>query len=155
MEAQATPGLAPLDLAFGVRGAAPVRHAAAPTLGFELEISTRSPLQIQSVNLQVQVQIAARRRSYAKAEEAQLAELFGEPHRWSDTLRTLLWLQTTQVVPAFTGATVIELRVPCTYDFEVSAAKYMAALREGRCRSSCCSAARSSTAATAACCRPR
>jgi hypothetical protein len=108
-----------------------VRYAAAPTLGFELEISTRSPLQIQSVNLQVQIQIAARRRSYAKAEEAQLAELFGEPHRWSDTLRTLLWLQTTQVVPAFTGATVIELRVPCTYDFEVSAARYMAALREG------------------------
>jgi hypothetical protein len=131
VEAQATPGFAPLELAFGVRGAAPVRYAAAPTLGFELEISTPSPREIQSINLQVQVQIAGRRRSYAAAEQAQLAELFGEPTRWADTLRTLLWLRTTQVVPAFTGATVIELQVPCTYDFEVTAAKYIGALRDG------------------------
>jgi hypothetical protein len=35
------------------------------------------------------------------------------------------------VVPAFTGATVVELQVPCTYDFDVSASKYLAALRDG------------------------
>jgi len=131
LEAQTTPEVAPLDLAFGVRGAAPVRYAAVPTLGFELEISTQSAYSIQSVNLQVQIQIASRRRSYAEAEQAQLEELFGEPLRWSDTLSTLLWLRTTQVVPAFTGATVVELQVPCTYDFDVSASKYLAALRDG------------------------
>jgi hypothetical protein len=122
---------APPELDFGVRGAAPVRYAAVPTLGFELELSTRAPQAIQTVNLDVQVQIAARRRSYAGTEHDQLQELFGEPQRWSETLRTLLWLRTTQVVPAFTGATVIELKVPCTYDFEVTAAKYLGALDGG------------------------
>ena len=131
MDAQATPGVHAPELDFGVRGAAPVRYAAVPTLGFELEITTRAPQAIRSINLGVQVQIAARRRSYAPDEHAQLQELFGEPHRWSDTLRTLPWLRTTQVVPAFTGATVVELRVPCTYDLEVTAANYLAALRDG------------------------
>ena len=114
-----------------MRGAAPVRYAAVPTLGFELEVTTRATQAIRSINLGVQVQIAARRRSYAPEEHAQLQELFGEPHRWSDTLRTLPWLRTTQVVPAFTGATVVELHVPCTYDLEVTAASYLAALHDG------------------------
>jgi hypothetical protein len=130
LEAQVTP-VQPLELDFGVAGAAPVRHAAVPTLGFQLEIATRSELQIRSISLDVQIQIATRRRSYEEEEQAQLQELFGEPQRWSTTLRTLLWLRTTQVVPAFAGATTVELQVPCTYDFDVTAAKYLAALRDG------------------------
>jgi hypothetical protein len=131
VEANVTRGVQPLELDFGVRGAAPVPYAAVPTLGFELEITTRSELEIKTVSLDVQVQISARRRSYAHDEQAQLLELFGETHRWSYTLRSLLWLRTTQVVPGFTAATVVELQVPCTYDFDVTAAKYLAALREG------------------------
>ncbi len=34
-------------------------------------------------------------------------------------------------MPAFTGATVADLDVPCTYDFEVTATKYLAALEDG------------------------
>ncbi len=130
MEAQVTP-VQPLELEFGITGAAPVQYAAVPTLGFQLEIATPSELQIRSISLDVQIQIAARRRSYDEEEQGQLQELFGEPHRWSTTLRTLLWLRTTQVVPTFTGATAVELQVPCTYDFDVTAAKYLAALRDG------------------------
>jgi uncharacterized protein DUF6084 len=131
LEADVTRGVQPLELDFGVRGAAPVPYAAVPMLGFELEITTRSELEVKTVSLQVQVQISARRRSYATEEQARLLELFGETHRWSETLRSLLWLRTTQVVPGFTAATVVELQVPCTYDFDVTAAKYLAALREG------------------------
>ena len=126
-----TRGVQPLEVDFGVRGAAPVPYAAVPMLGFELEITTRSELEIKTISLDVQVQISARRRSYASEEQAQLLELFGETHRWADTLRSLLWLRTTQVVPGFTAATVVALQVPCTYDFDVTAAKYLAALRDG------------------------
>ena len=114
-----------------MRGAAPVQYAAAPTIGFQLGIESRGDEPIRSVVLDVQLQIAARRRSYSPAEQPRLGDLFGESHRWSDTLRTVPWLRTTQVVPGFTGETLVSLQVPCTYDFEVTGAKYLAALEDG------------------------
>jgi len=120
-----------IELDFSVAGAAPVRYAAAPTLGFELAIGSRGSEPIRSVVLDVQIQIAARRRSYDEGEQARLMDLFGRPDGWSKTLRTFPWLRTTQVVPGFTGDTVVNLEVPCTYDFEVTAAKYLAALSGG------------------------
>jgi len=105
--------------------------AAIPTIAFGIRIACRSGHPIQSIVLGVQVQIAARRRAYSDAEEQSLLELFGEPDRWATTLRTLLWTRTTQVVPAFTGETLVDLHVPCTYDFEVTAAKYLQALGDG------------------------
>jgi Family of unknown function (DUF6084) len=120
-----------IDLDFAVEGAATVEHAAVPTLGFALRIVSRSGHAVRSVLLDAQVQIAARRRGYEHDDETRLAEVFGDPKRWSSTLRTLPWLRTTQVVPAFAGETVVELLVPCTYDFDVTAAKYLQALGEG------------------------
>ena len=35
------------------------------------------------------------------------------------------------MVPGFTGATQVDLPLECTYDFEVAAAKYLHALRDG------------------------
>jgi hypothetical protein len=77
------------------------------------------------------VQIAATRRRYGEDEQAQLADLVGVPERWGATLRTLPWLRATLVVPPFAGSTTAQLDVPCTYDFEVAAARYLAALRRG------------------------
>jgi hypothetical protein len=135
VEAQATSrpsfGAPLLELDFGVRGAAPVEYAAVPTLGFELAIESRGSEPIRSVVLDVQVQIAARRRSYGEQEQPRLMDLFGRPDGRSRTLRTFPWLRTTQVVPAFSGETVVRLELPCTYDFEVTAAKYLAALDGG------------------------
>jgi hypothetical protein len=81
--------------------------------------------------LDVQVRIAATQRGYDEAEQAQLGDLFGEPRQWADTLRSLLWTRASLVVPPFDGATVVDLIVPCTYDFDVAAAKYLAGLRDG------------------------
>jgi hypothetical protein len=50
---------------------------------------------------------------------------------WGTTLRTLLWSRLTTVVPPFTGSTVVELPLVCTYDFEVAAARYLDALDDG------------------------
>ena len=68
---------------------------------------------------------------------------------WGTTLRTLLWTRTTLVVPPFTGQTDVDLLVPCTYDLEVDrVALPRRAAATARCRSSSCSAARSSTRPT-------
>jgi len=101
-----------LALRFRVQGAEPLEFAAVPTLRFKLAIDSDGPEPIRSLLLDVQLQIAARRRGYGEAEEARLADLFGEPARWGSTLRTLPWTRTTLVVPAFGDATVAELDVP-------------------------------------------
>lgn len=122
-------GAAP-ELRFTVLGCEPLAHAAAPALRFSLAIDARGAA-VRSVMLGVQVRIAATQRGYSEAEQAQLGDLFGAPHRWGDTLRGLLWTHGTVVVPPFEGATVVDLPVPCTYDFDVAAAKYLAGLRDG------------------------
>ena len=43
----------------------------------------------------------------------------------------MLWTHANVTVPAFTGSTVVDLPVPCTYDFNVAAAKYFHSLEGG------------------------
>ena len=118
-------------LAFDVVGAEPERFAAVPTLGFRLRIAETSGQAIQAIALRCQIVIEPRKRHYSGAEEDLLFELFGAPARWGDTLQTLLWANTSIVVPGFTGSTEVELPMVCTYDFEVAAAKYLHALGDG------------------------
>jgi hypothetical protein len=115
--------------AFAVEGAARVEHVAAPTLAFALRIDSDRP--IRSILLDTQIQIAARRRPYDAAAKERLFELFGPAEQWGGSLRTLLWARLTQVVPAFTGSTVVALHVPCSYDLEVAASRYFGALADG------------------------
>jgi hypothetical protein len=129
IEAAASTGAVP-ELGFTVLGCEPLRHAAAPSLRFSLAIDAQGAA-VRSVMLDVQLRIAATQRGYSEAEQAQLGDLFGEAHRWGDTLRNLLWTHAALVVPPFDGSTVVDLIVPCTYDFDVAAAKYLAGLRDG------------------------
>jgi len=123
-------GLAP-DLDFAVRDAVPERHSAAPALNFDLHVERLGGGPVTSVLLDVQVQIAARRRPYSEGEQAGLGELFGTPDRWGTTLRTLLWLRTTLVVAPFVDATDATLTIPCSYDLEATAPNYLSALEHG------------------------
>ena len=118
-------------LRFGVEPALAPEHVAVPTVRFPVSIEAAPGQEIRSILLDVQIQIAARRRGYDPPETDRLLELFGTPERWGTTLRTLLWTRTTAVVPPFTGATVFDLDVPCTYDLEVTAGRYFAALAGG------------------------
>jgi hypothetical protein len=118
------------ELGFAVLDVRSADHAAVPTLLFMLEIEAAGR-SIRSILLDVQIQIAARQRPYGEAAQERLLELFGTPERWRTTLRTLPWLRTTAVVPPFEGSTVIELAVNCTYDLEVTASRYFAALEDG------------------------
>jgi hypothetical protein len=119
------------ELSFAVEGAEPLEHAAAPTLRFALRIESPDEQPIKSILLDTQIQIAARRRPYDAAAHDRLFELFGPSANWGTSLRTLLWTRTTRVVPPFTGATVVDLDVPCSYDLEVIASRYFDALGDG------------------------
>jgi hypothetical protein len=119
------------ELAFSVRGAEPLEYAAVPTLKFALGIAAPGRQEIRSVLLDVQIQIGARERGYDEVTQERLLELFGAPDRWATTLRTLPWLRTTVVVPSFQADTQVDVRVPCSYDFEVTASRYLAALADG------------------------
>jgi hypothetical protein len=119
------------ELAFGVERATALEYAAVPTVQFALRVEAAGGEAIRSILLDVQIQIAARRRSYDAHATEQLTDLFGTPDRWGETLRTLPWVRPTVIVPPFTGSTVVDVPVTCTYDLEVSAAQYLQSLRDG------------------------
>jgi hypothetical protein len=119
------------DLDFGVEGAEVLEFAAVPSLLFKLRIENLEDEPIRSVALNTQIRIAATQRHYDVVEQERLLEVFGEPSRWKDTLRSLLWTHTVLQVPRFSGSTVVDMPVPCTYDLEVVWAKYFYALEDG------------------------
>jgi hypothetical protein len=119
------------ELAFSVEGAEGVQHSALPMVRFALRVTAPEGRAIRSVLLDTQIQIAARRRSYDAAAEEKLFELFGAPADWGVTLRTLPWTRITIVVPPFTGSTVADVDVPCSYDLHVAASRYFDALDGG------------------------
>lgn len=120
------------DPEFAVVGAEVLPYAAEPTLLFKLSIrNATAGEKIHAIMLRVQIRIEATRRHYNAEAESRLLELFGEPHRWGETLRSLLWTHSTLNVPPFTDEIVTDLPVVCTYDFDVVATKYLNALPEG------------------------
>ncbi len=119
------------DLSFGIEGAEVLEYAVVPSLLFKLRVENLDGESIRFVSLNTQVRIAATQRHYEASEQERLQELFGEPHRWKDTLRSLLWTHTVIQVPQFSGSTVADMPVTCTYDLEVAAAKYFHALEDG------------------------
>jgi hypothetical protein len=106
-------------------------HAAVPTLILRLRVSEADGGSVHALALRCQIRIEPRKRTYGRAEEARLYELFGETPQWGDSLRPFLWTHVSVMVGRFDGTTEFDLPVECTYDFEVAAAKYMHGLDDG------------------------
>jgi len=119
------------ELAVTVLGSEPDRFAASPTLVLRLRIEADVTEPVHAMVLRVQIRIEPQRRRYSAEEEGRLVELFGEAPRWGETLRPFLWTHVTTTVPEFTGSIEVDLPVPCTYDFEVAAAKYLHSIGDG------------------------
>jgi hypothetical protein len=119
------------ELVFDVVDARADRYAAVPTLQLKLRISETSGAQVHAIALRCQIRIEPQRRRYSPEEADGLLELFGEPARWGDTLRPMQFATVSLMVPGFAGSVEVDLPVPCTYDFEVAAAKYLHALGDG------------------------
>jgi hypothetical protein len=119
------------QLRFEILGAKAEPYAAVPTLSFALRVEETTGQLLHSVALRCQVQIEPRQRPYTPTEQSRLLELYGEPKRWGETLRTLLWTHVSTMVPGFQNSVDVTLSIPCTYDFEITSAKYFQALDEG------------------------
>ncbi len=118
-------------VSFEVIGSRVEAYAAVPTLVLRLRITAADGTPVHAIALRSQIMIEPKRRHYEHDEEQRLTELFGETPRWGDTLKPFLWTHATTMIAGFSGTTEVELPVPCTYDFEVSAAKYLHALGGG------------------------
>ena len=120
------------DLSFQVDAVEVVQHAASPLLAFKLRLTNSDPAEIiHTVALRCQIQLEVARRQYTSDDQARLRDLFDEPSRWGQTLKNLLWTHASIVVPSFRGATVADVPVPCTFDFNVAATKYFDGLSDG------------------------
>ena len=124
------------DLNFQVESAEAVPYAVAPMLALKLRISDATKQSngaslVHTVALRCQVRIETPRRKYAPAEQERLKDLFGEPARWAQTLKSVLWTNVSTIVPRFMGSTVIDLQLPCSFDFNVATTKYFDALEGG------------------------
>ena len=120
------------ELNFSVIGASAVTYAVSPLLNLKIRITNSDTSEaIQNILLRCQIQIETLRRHYTDQEKAKLFELYGEPERWGQTLKTMLWTHSNFTVPRFTEETVIDLPVPCTFDFNVAATKYFDGLEDG------------------------
>ena len=128
---QATPEADRPQLAFEVRGVEPVQHAAAPTLRFELGIEESSGREVFTIALSASIEIEPAQRRYEPQTRERLIELMGDPKKIGSPTRTMHWTRVSQLVPAFSGSTTVEIDVLCNYDLEVAATNYFHALTEG------------------------
>lgn len=117
------------DLTFTVLDVAPEPYAVAPILTARVDVTATEP--VHAIALRCQVRIEPLRRGYSDDEAAGLVDLFGSRERWASTQHTFLWQHCAAMTPGFTGTTRVALPLAATYDFEVIAAKYLHALRDG------------------------
>ncbi|HTZ60237.1 MAG TPA: DUF6084 family protein [Acidobacteriaceae bacterium] len=120
------------ELQFKIESAEAVPHAATPLIALKLRIANLPAEQaIHTLTLRCQVQIEPSKRRYGPHEQEKLLDLFGTPERWSRTVKPLLWMNTTVAVPGFSDNVLVDLQLPCTFDFNVAATKYFHALDAG------------------------
>jgi uncharacterized protein DUF6084 len=118
-------------ISFNVVDVAPEPYAVTPVLTARVSVTGVDSQPVHAIALRCQVRIDPLRRGYSDDEAAGLTDLFGPRERWATTQHTFLWQHCAAMVPGFTGTTEIPLGLECTYDFEVAAAKYLHALRDG------------------------
>lgn len=118
-------------LDFSVLSVAAEPFAVTPNMIARVRIAETTGAAVHALAVRCQIRIEPRRRRYTDHEEAGLLDLFGPRERWATTLSAFPWLHATAVVPGFTGECATDLVMPCTYDFDVTASKYLHALDDG------------------------
>jgi hypothetical protein len=119
------------ELTFEVLHVRAQEHAASPHLLFRLRAEETSGAVVHAIALRCQLRIEPQRRPYSTEEQEGLTDLFGTSDRYAATLKPFLWTHATAMVQGFEGGSEFDLPVACTYDFDISASKYLHALRGG------------------------
>lgn len=121
-----------VELAFRIAAMKPVTSAVSPYIGLSLEVSCANPhQQIESVLLRCTVRIDAAARKHDPAERERLRELFGGAGVWERSSKSLLWTETTAVLPGFCGVATVDLLLAASYDLEHATSRYLSALGGG------------------------
>lgn len=119
------------EVTFAVVDVFPEPYAVTPVLTARVGIAALGDEPVHAIALRAQIRIEPLRRGYTEQEAAALLDLFGTRDRWSTTQHTFLWQHSGVMVQGFTGTTQVDLPLECTYDVEVTAAKFFHALRDG------------------------
>lgn len=106
-------------------------HMAAPTLSFKLRVKDASELEVYTVALTAQIHLEASSRPHERETREGLQDVFGEPERWNDTARSVIWAKRYVLVPSFTGSTSFELELPCSTDLELATTRYFEGVEDG------------------------
>ncbi|MGJ0397306.1 MAG: DUF6084 family protein [Methylocystis sp.] len=121
-----------VDLDFRIENVEVEKYSAAPLLLFALHVVNRTPeLPVLNVMLNCQIRIDPVRRRYDVEERERLSDLFGQPSRWGETLRSFLWTHASVSVASVDLERKVELPVTCSYDFNIAATKYFHGLEQG------------------------
>ena len=119
------------EVTFAVVDVFPEPYAVTPVLTARVGIAALGEEPVHAIALRAQIRIEPLRRGYTDHEAAALLDLFGTRDRWSTTQHTFLWQHSGVMVQGFTGTTQVDLPLECTYDVEVTAAKFFHAQRDG------------------------
>ena len=95
---------------FWVLDAVAMPHAAEPTLSFRMRVRESSERDVYTIALKAQIQLEASERPHGEESRERLRDVFGEPERWNDTARGVLWTCRDVLVPSFTR--LHEVRAP-------------------------------------------
>src|ERR1700722_7676986 len=118
-------------LTFAVLDVVPEPYAAVPILAARVRVSAPDDEPVHAIALRCQVRIEPLRRGYSDDEAAALTDLFGPRGRLVRPERTFLWQRCAAMGPAYLGTNETTLPLESTYDFEVTAAKFLHALSDG------------------------
>lgn len=120
-----------VDLDFTCLDVVSDRFAAGPTVVLKMRATETSGGRVHAVALRCQVRVEPVRRSYGDGEAAKVVDLFGDRPRWGSTMQPMQLAFLSQVLSSFTGTCDFDLVLPLSYDVEVAAHKYLAALEGG------------------------
>lgn len=106
-------------------------YAAGPSVLLQMTAHEASGVRVHAAAVRCQVRIEPIQRHYSDREATKVLDLFGDRSRWGSTLQTLQLAFLTQVLPSFSGSCDFDLVMPCSYDVDVAANKYLTALEDG------------------------
>lgn len=119
------------DLHIQVLGSSFERYSVLPVLSFELGVEDPKGRPVHALALRAQIRLSPASRRYSEEEKLGLRELFGEPRRWEETVKSFFWCDASTVVGAFVGSTKLTLTIPLSTDLELASTKYFSSLVGG------------------------
>ena len=120
-----------VELGFSVVGAARVEHAAVPTLRFALRRRRRDGARALGPARRADPDRRAPARLRRGARTTGCSSSSGRSRTGARRCGRCCGRARRSSCPAFEGATVVDLDVPCSYDLEVAASRYLDALTDG------------------------